>query len=118
MNTHAIASIVVVGATLVFSPMGIAGPGGTCHFHGSKPATEIIVVDCAMQRKAALVSTGKLDRSWEAAKVDKAEQTDGKNGKEWRVTFKDPAAKDKSKETLFVFFTLSGNFIAANFTGQ
>lgn len=34
------------------------------------------------------------------------------------MTFKDPAAKDKAKETLYVFFTLPGNFIAANFTGQ
>lgn len=118
MNTQAIASIVVLGVALAVSPMGIAGPGGSCHFHGSKPATEPIVVDCAMQRKAALVSTGKLDKSWEVAKVDKAEQADGKKGKEWRVTFKDPAAKDKSKETLFMFFTLPGNFIAANFTGQ
>jgi hypothetical protein len=29
-----------------------------------------------------------------------------------------PTAKDKSKETLYMFFTLPGNFIAANFTGQ
>ena len=28
-----------------------------------------------------------------------------KKGKEWKVTFKDPAAKDKAKETLYVFFT-------------
>ena len=28
------------------------------------------------------------------------------------------AAKDKSKETLFIFLTAPGNFIAANFTGQ
>jgi hypothetical protein len=34
------------------------------------------------------------------------------------VTFKDANAKDKSKETLYMFFTLPGNFIAANFTGQ
>lgn len=26
--------------------------------------------------------------------------------------------KDKAKETLYVFFTLPGNFIAATFTGQ
>ena len=43
---------------------------------------------------------------------------EGKKGKEWKVTFKDPAAKDKTKETLYMFFTQPGNFIAANFTGQ
>ena len=34
------------------------------------------------------------------------------------MTFKDPSAKDKAKETLCIFFTAPGNFIAANFTGQ
>jgi hypothetical protein len=34
------------------------------------------------------------------------------------VTFKDAAAKDKTKETLYMFFTPAGNFIASNFTGQ
>ena len=42
----------------------------------------------------------------------------GKKGKESKVTFKDAAAKDKSKATLYMFFTLPGNFIAANFTRQ
>ena len=34
-----------------------------------------------------------------------------------RVTFNDPAAKDKARQTLYMFFTLPGHFIAANFTG-
>ena len=33
-------------------------------------------------------------------------------------SFKDVASKDKAKETLYMFFTAPGNFIAANFTGQ
>ena len=95
-----------------------AAEGSSCHFHGNTPASEKVVVDCASQRKAALVSSGKLEKSWEAAQVDKTEQVDGKKGKEWKVAFKDPGAKDKSKETLYMFFTMTGNFIAANFTGK
>jgi hypothetical protein len=53
-----------------------------------------------------------------AAKPASIEAVDGKKGKEWKVTFKDATPKDKSKETLYMFFTLPGNFIAANFTGQ
>lgn len=34
------------------------------------------------------------------------------------MTFKDPAAADKSKESLYMFFTAQGNFIAANHTGK
>ena len=95
-----------------------AAEGSSCHFHGNTPASEKVVVDCASQRKAALVSSGKLEKSWEAAQVDKTEQIDGKKGKEWKVSFSNPAASDKTKQTLYVFFSHPGNFIAANFTGQ
>jgi hypothetical protein len=105
-------------AALGMSVPVLASEGGSCHFHGSKPAKEETVLGCAVQRKDALAASGKIDSSWKALKHDKIEQVDGKRGKEWKVTFKNLAAKDKAKETLYVFFTLPGNFIAANFTGQ
>lgn len=95
-----------------------ADAGGSCHFHGSKPATVETVTGCAMQRKAQLIKQGKLDPSWEAVKAGTPEQVDGKKGKEWRLSFHNAAAADKSKQTLYMFYTLPGNFIAANFTGQ
>ena len=104
--------------TALWTPVVLASPGGSCHFHGSKPAAEATVSGCAAQRKDALVKGGKLDAAWSAIKPDKIELVDGKKGQEWKVTFKDTAAKDKSKETLYMFFTPPGNFIAANFTGQ
>ncbi len=110
----AIASITVLSISApVFS-----SEGGSCHFHGKKPAAEATVTSCAVQRKEALVTSGKIDAAWKTVKQDKVEQVDGKKGKEWKVTFKDPAAKDKTKQTLYMFFTVPGNFIAANFTGQ
>ena len=118
MNFIAPLSTLVLGLALATSTPSIAGPGGSCHFHGSAPASEAVVLDCATQRKATLVTAGKLDKSWQLPKADKVEQVEGKKGKEWRVTFNDPAAKDKAKQTLYMFFTLPGNFIAANFTGQ
>lgn len=109
-----IAFVAAFGAT----PAIFAGGGGDCHFHGAKPATEATVLGCASQRKESLVGSGKIDKSWQAIKQDKVELVDGKKGKEWKVTFKDAAAKDRSRETLYMFFTQPGNFIAANFTGQ
>lgn len=40
--------------------------------------------------------------------------------KEWKFTFKNPAEKDASKQTLYMFYiyTATGNFIGANFTGK
>ena len=112
------ASLVGLVAALGATPAAFAGGDSDCHFHGAKPATEATVLGCAAQRKESLVGSGKIDKAWQAIKHDKAEMVDGKKSKEWKVTFKDAAAKDKSRETLYMFFTLPGNFIAANFAGQ
>lgn len=116
IRTFISAAFAAVVATA--APAVHAGGGGGCHFHGNKPAQSETVQSCAVDRKAALVASGKIDAAWKEVRMDKIEQVDGKKGKEWKVSFKDPGAKDKSKESLYMFFTLSGNFLAANFTGQ
>lgn len=116
MTTLIAITTIVSSLTLVSHAM--AGEGGSCHFHGSKPATESMVRDCADQRRSALLIGGKLDASWASAKPEPIELIDGKKGKEWQVRYTNPAQADKAKQTLFVFFSYTGNFIAANFTGQ
>ena len=111
----------VVAATFTFTTFSapvLADAGSSCHFHGSKPATESVVIGCAAQRKASLIKDGKLDGSWQNVQPSKPEAVDGRKGREWKVTFRNPAVADKTKETLYMFYTLPGNFIAANFTGQ
>jgi hypothetical protein len=116
MKTFPIALLL---ALLSFFPFtASADPGGSCHFHGSKPATEATVLKCADQRKATLTSGGRLEKSWGTVKHDSIAMVDGKKGKEWRVIYKNPAVNDDAKKTLYMFFTAPGNFIAANFTGQ
>ena len=95
-----------------------ADTGGSCHFHGSKAATESVLIACADARRDALVKNGKLHTSWSAVRHDKIEQIDGKKGKEWLVSYKNPAAPEKDKQALFMFFTAPGNFLAANHTGR
>jgi hypothetical protein len=114
---HLIALVSLASAFALSTP-AMANEGSSCHFHGNKPAAEATVLGCASAYKDSLVKTGKIDSSWQAVKQDKVEMTDGKKAKEWKVTFKNPAVTDKSKETLYLFFTPPGNFIAANFTGQ
>lgn len=105
-------------ATFATTGAAFATEGSGCHFHGSKPANEATVLNCANQRKVALVGSGKLDKAWKTISHDNLEVIEGQKRKEWKVTFKDIDAKNKSKETLYMFFTLSGNFIGANFTGK
>jgi hypothetical protein len=117
MKTTLIASAFMASA---FVPTAaFAGADGSCHFHGSKPAAEATVVQCATQYKDKLVAGGKLEKSWQTvSRADKVEQVDGKRSKEWKLSFKNPVAADKAKDTLYLFYTLPGNFIAANHTGQ
>jgi hypothetical protein len=106
-------------AVLLATPAAHAGADASCHFHGNKPAAEATVVGCATQYKDKLVSGNKVEKTWQAVtKPEKVEQIDGKKGKEWRLTFRNPAATDKAKEALYLFYTPIGNFIAANHTGQ
>lgn len=114
---HAL-SIAALAATLTFAPQAMAAAGGSCHFHGSKPAKETTVVGCASKKKDALIKGGKLDANWQAVPLEKAELVEGKTTKEWKLSFKNTAASDKGKDTLYLFYTLQGNFIAANFTGK
>jgi len=111
-------SIATLVATFSFAPLAMAGGDGGCHFHGNAPVKESVIVGCAVEYKDGLASYGKIEPSWKDAKLDKAEAVEGKMMKEWKLTFKNPAAKDTTKQTLFMFYALNGNFIGANFTGQ
>ena len=110
--------ITILATTLIFSSGTIAGEDSNCHFHGNKIATEEIITNCAVERKELLITQGKIDPSWKTIEPEKAELVEGKKGKEWLITFTNPAVTDKMKEKLYMFFTAPGNFIAANFTGK
>ena len=109
----------IIFSIVTFAPFASnAGPGDGCHFHGSKPAAESTIIQCATQRKDDLVKGGKLDKSWSPIKQGSIEYIEGKKGKEWKVIFANSSEPDQTKKSLFMFFTPPGNFIAANFTGQ
>ena len=111
-------AIAIAAGAVVTSPI-LASGDGECHFHGSKPATESTVLSCAEMHKSRLIKKGTIEATWATTKHDSLQQVDVKAGKkEWKVAFKDAAAKDKAKETLYMFFSIPGNFLASNFTGN
>ena len=74
----------------------------------------------AQMMKESLVEEKKLESSWllirrESAKVTKRTM---KGREEWMVTFVNEKVKDPAKRTLYVFFTLTGQFVVANHTGS
>jgi hypothetical protein len=100
------------------SSWALAGEGSSCHFHGNKPAPEATVLECAEKQKIRLIDKGTIAATWKTIKHTAIEQVDGKKGKEWKITYADPYGADKDKSNLYMFFTVPGNFIAANFTGK
>ncbi|MEY2987133.1 MAG: hypothetical protein RJB13_654 [Pseudomonadota bacterium] len=114
----ALFTLIFVQFTSHSSPSALAGADSSCHFHGKKTAEEKVIIQCATKRKEALIKKGKIDPSWQSVEHSEVTQVDGKKGKEWKVTFKNPTEADKKKENLYMFFTLIGNFVAANFSGN
>ena len=103
---------------LNFSQAALAGAGEDCHFHGKKPAAKETVLKCADQRIEKLIARGKIDAGWKIIAPESIVTVDGEKSKEWKIVYKNPALTDKSKSSLYLFFSENGNFIAANHSGK
>ena len=103
--------------SLVTSP-AFSGADGPGHSHSHGPVSAETAQEKATKHVTGLVAKGKLDASWNNIKPTKTEQKDFEKGPEWIVEFVNSTATDKSKQTLYVFYTLDGNYLGANFTGK
>lgn len=65
-----------------------------------------------------LVENGKIEKSWMPAIVESAQQRTYGHKTEWVVTFNNSKASDPDKSTLYIFLSVKGDFIAADFTGK
>lgn len=115
-----ISSVLFVSSLLLASPTMAGaghehGPGGS-HTHG--PITSDAAVKKAEKQVKALIERGRLDKSWSEAKLVESVQKDFGKGQEWVVSFKNDKEKDTAKQTVYVFYTLNGSYLATNFTGK
>jgi len=97
---------------------GHADEHGKSHGHSHGPIDKTAAVEKATNKIKQLASTGKIDKSWTAVAMASAEKKTLKNGPEWLVTFNNTTVGDKSKQTLYVFYTLDGKYLATNYTGK
>ncbi len=88
------------------------------HSHSSGPISEVNAKSKATRTMQNLVKRGVINKSWTSAKVIKAEKKSFSKGPEWVVSFYNDKEKDKTKQTLYIFYSLDGHYIAANFTGK
>jgi hypothetical protein len=109
--------------TLLISSLLFAIPvlAGSNHDHGYSQAQEAIsseeAASLASKKVNQLANTGKIDLTWNEVEVSSIEQKTYSNGPEWLITFKNTGISDASQQTLYLFFTLSGQYLAANYTG-
>lgn len=113
-------STALLVSTLLFGSSAFAGTGhehgaGGSHVHG--PISSAAAIKKAEGQVKSLIERGKIDKSWGSIKAAAATQNDIGKGQEWVVTFKNDKA-EAGKQTLYVFYTLTGHYLAANFTGK
>lgn len=102
-------------ATLVLSMTSFAGPGHG-HSHGAPAISKEKTVEIGKYHVQRLIKNKKLDVSWKNAKYDSSEKKTFGKKTEWLVIFNnDKGIKGKK---LYIFLKLSGEFVAANFTGK
>ena len=116
MNHYAYLLILIIA---LFASPAIAGSG---HDHGHSHAHEAISSDKAISLAAKkiqqLVESGKISASWAKINTDQAEKKTFSHDPSWLVAFKNDKISDASKQTLYVFLSMEGHYIAANYTGQ
>lgn len=105
----------------LFDQTALAGSGtGHSHDHGHHhgPIISEQAVKKATKHVQKLVKKGKLDASWSEVASKSVEEKSYGHGPEWVVTFENKAIEDPEKQTLYVFYTINGKYLASNFTGQ
>ncbi len=109
----------LVLSSLLFGAPVIAGSGHDHgHSHAQAPVNKEIAENNAEKAMASLVLKGKIDKSWESITASSSEKKSFNGRSEWVVIFVNKNITDSDKQKLYVFLTLNGEYIAANYTGN
>jgi len=105
-------------AVPVYAGTGHAHDKDGGHSHSSGPISEEKAKSKATRTMQNLVNRGVINKSWTLAKFIKVEKKSFSKGPEWVVSFNNDKIKDKTKKILYIFYSLDGHYIAANYTGK
>ena len=101
----------------LFSITAVAGSGHD-HGHGHSPVDQATANSKATKIVASFIKQKTLDKSWTGTTVSSSEKKMFNGQQEWVVSFVNEKVADAEKRKLYVFLTLSGDYIAANYTGK
>ena len=86
--------------------------------HSHDPINKLEAEDAAKRIVTDMVRQKAVDPSWTTAQVVQAERNTRDRRQEWVITLSNPQAADPTKQTLYVFLSNTGGYIAANHTGR
>jgi len=101
----------------LFSMTAVAG-GGHDHGHSHEPVDQATANSNATKIIASFIKKNTLDKSWTGTTVASSEKKMFNGQQEWVVSFVNEKVADAKKRKLYVFLSLSGDYIAANYTGK
>jgi len=104
--------------SLVLSVISLVAIAGSDHGHSHEPVSQAHAEKTALHSIERLVNKGKLDKSWKSIKTQKIEKKVFGKNTEWVFIFNNKKISNVAKQTLTVFVTLEGEYIAANYTGK
>ena len=117
MRKLSVITLVVCMAFLA-SPL-MAGPGhGHEEGHDHGPISSDQAGAKAIKKVSQLVKKGKIDASWQGVNPSSIEKKTFSKEPEWVIVFKNDKVNDPSKQTLYLFYTLDGHYLAANYSGN
>ena len=109
---------VILSLTLFLFPLSTFAGSGHDHGAPSEPVTQQQAEQTANQIVATFVDKGTIEKSWSSAKVEKAQQKQFGDSLEWVISYKNESVSDPEKRTLYIFMSLAGQYLAANYSGE
>ena len=106
---------------LLFASQVYAGAGhdhGHGHGHAHAPVSKKAAEQIAKNSVNQFIKRESIEKSWSSATLQSAEQKEFGGRMEWIITLRNEKASKAKEQLLYVFLTLDGQYIAANYTGD
>lgn len=111
-----ITSVLIALAITTTSLIAHSHSGG--HSHKKEPIDKATAEKKSLKILNNFIEKKVIDESWEGIEVESSYTEMFQGHKEWVVTFKNDKIKDVKKQKLYVFWTITGKYVAANHTGE
>ena len=110
--------ILLISLLFGLNSLAALAGGGHNHGHSHEEINQVTAKAKALDVVSSFIKDKKLDKSWKSIKASSAEKKVFKGHPEWVVIFANKKVTDIKKQKLYVFLTLTGEYVAANHSGN